>query len=44
MNGNHRKTLRQFPAEAKLLLTLPPDDFRKRWAEEKPYWKVYADA
>lgn len=31
-------------AEAELLLTLPPDDFRKRWADEKPYWKVYADA
>jgi uncharacterized protein (TIGR00369 family) len=31
-------------AEAELLLARPPEDFRERWAEEMPYWKVYADA
>ena len=31
-------------AEAELLLARPPADFQERWVEEKPYWKVYADA
>jgi uncharacterized protein (TIGR00369 family) len=30
-------------AEAELLLARPPDDFRERWQEELPFWKVYPD-
>lgn len=28
-------------AEAELLLARPPGDFKERWNEELPYWKVY---
>jgi uncharacterized protein (TIGR00369 family) len=31
-------------AEADLLLARPPADFRDRWQQELPYWKVYPDA
>jgi len=30
-------------AEADLLLARPPEDFRDRWQDELPFWKVYPD-
>jgi acyl-coenzyme A thioesterase PaaI-like protein len=30
-------------AEAEGLLARPPQAFRDRWEDEKPYWKVYPD-
>ncbi len=28
-------------AECESLLARPPEEFRERWKDEKPYWKVY---
>jgi uncharacterized protein (TIGR00369 family) len=28
-------------ADCEALLADPPDEFRERWEDEKPYWKVY---